>query len=153
MSKSAQRTNPQLWSRIVAELKASNDGAWNARLAQRAVKIYKDRGGRYVGPKRADNSLAVWTAEDWSYVDGDQSGRYLPRGVHSKLTPAERRQTNARKRRATSQGRQRAAWSRKTAKLVKSNRARITRRSRSRRSRSRSSRSQGRRSRSRKSRK
>lgn len=62
------RSNPELWEKIVAEIKksarAGAAGTWNARKAQLAVKEYKDRGGKYAGKKSAQNSLVVWTRED-----------------------------------------------------------------------------------------
>jgi hypothetical protein len=65
MAISAQRTDPALWERIKAEVlrgdRGGDPGRWSARKAQFAVQEYKRRGGGYVGPKRADNSLVRWT--------------------------------------------------------------------------------------------
>lgn len=102
-SNTAERTDPQLWDRIVKKVKEGSDyglaGKWNARKAQHAVRLYKDAGGGYKGKKRRDNSLARWTREDWGYVsDGDRSSRYLPKRVRDSLTPAEKAATNRAKR-------------------------------------------------------
>lgn len=111
----AQKNNPKLWATVVAEVrdgdKAGPAGTWNARKAQLAVAIYKKRGGTYRGKKSADNSLAVWTKEDWGYIDGKPGNRYLPADVRDALTPREKAVENARKKRATASGKQRASYS------------------------------------------
>jgi hypothetical protein len=84
--KTARRTHPALWSRIVAEVTASDKGGrpgqWSARKAQRAVALYQQRGGGYIGPKAPDNALAKWTRERWRTRSGRPSletgERYLP---------------------------------------------------------------------------
>lgn len=111
----AVRNNPKLWERVVAEIKAGDKagpaGTWNARKAQLAVAIYKKRGGGYRGRKSRDNSLGIWTREDWGYIDGKPGNRYLPSKVRERLTPKEKAAENARKKRATSAGKQRASYS------------------------------------------
>lgn len=98
----AERTDEKLWQKIrkkwLAGEKGGVAGKWNARKAQLAVLEYKRRGGGYVGKKKRDNSLAVWTREDWGYVDGDADGRYLPAAVREKLTPKQRAATNRAKK-------------------------------------------------------
>ena len=128
MSKSTP-ADPDLWKKIKTKWhkgsKGGEAGKWNARKAQLAVKEYKQKGGTYIGPKKADNSLAVWTREDWGYAGKKGKSRYLPAGVRKKMTPAEKRKENARKRRATSKGKTKAAWTDKTTKLVKNNRKKV----------------------------
>jgi len=101
---SAIRNNERLWSKIKKQLLDANDGKWNARMAQRAVKIYKQKGGTYVegikgikGVKRENTSLNKWTKEDWDYID-KPGGRYLPKKVRDSLTPQERKLENAKKK-------------------------------------------------------
>jgi hypothetical protein len=98
----AERTDPALWERVKRKWlrgeKGGLPGVWNARKAMLAVGEYKRRGGGYIGPRRPGNSLKKWEREDWGYVNGDPSGRYLPAEVRRRLTPAEARAENARKR-------------------------------------------------------
>jgi hypothetical protein len=111
----AVKNNPKLWAKVVAEVKAGDKagpaGTWNARKAQLAVAIYKKRGGTYSGRKSRDNSLAIWTDEDWGYIDGKPGNRYLPAAVRKELTPAEKAAENRRKKVATKRGRSRASYS------------------------------------------
>jgi len=98
----AVKTNPALWAQIKRKWLQSDKGGvagkWNARKAMLAVQEYKRRGGSYIGPRSPANSLKKWEREDWGYIDGDTAGRYLPAAVRKKLTPAEKKQENARKR-------------------------------------------------------
>lgn len=103
------RTNPQLWEKVKKEVTRSSKGGpagkWSARKAQRAVSIYKSRGGGYKGKKSSSNSLVRWTKQDWGYINdtkkskskGKRYGRYLPLAVRKRLTPSERRTENRRK--------------------------------------------------------
>lgn len=95
--------NKKLWeaSKKEAVERYSDDGLWNARVAQQAVRIYKKNGGTYTGPKTM-NDLSTWTDQKWTYhpFDADNSGRYLPVYVWKKLTPKQVRLTNKNKRRA-----------------------------------------------------
>jgi len=128
MSKSTP-ANPALWSRIKNKWhkgeKGGQAGKWNARKAQLAVKEYKSRGGTYIGPKSADNSLSIWTAEDWGYTGTAGKSRYLPAGVRKKMTAAEKRKENTLKTKATARGKPKASWTSTTAQKVKSNRKEI----------------------------
>jgi len=63
MSKTAKRTNPELWEACKKEA-LDKMGKFSARAMQYAVKLYKDRGGEYLGEKTSDNSLVEWTKED-----------------------------------------------------------------------------------------
>jgi hypothetical protein len=93
------RTKPELWEAIKAEVtrgtKGGVAGKWSARKAQLAVKIYKDRGGGYLG-RKTNNSLTKWTKENWGYTS--EGGRYLPESVRKRLTPAQRAGETRRKR-------------------------------------------------------
>ncbi len=112
--KTARRTHPSLWSRIVAEVTASAKGGlpgqWSARKAQFAVAEYKRRGGGYIGPKAPDNALAKWTREQWrtrsglpSLVTGE---RYLPAKALAALSPQEYGATTRAKRAGMAAGQQ-----------------------------------------------
>lgn len=92
--------NKALWSRVKGEVKRSPKGGpkgkWSARKAQRAVGIYKRRGGGYSGSK-AGSSLKRWGAQKWTATSGGNSkkGRrkaygYLPKSVVDSLTPAQK---------------------------------------------------------------
>ena len=114
----AKKTNPEKWNRIVSEVKASGKGGspgqWSARKAQLATQKYKASGGGYKGPKKADNSLATWTKEDWGTRSGKPSTqgseatgeRYLPKKAREKLTPSEYAATTRAKREGMRQGKQ-----------------------------------------------
>jgi hypothetical protein len=124
---SAVRNNEELWEKIKTALKKENSGRWNARMAQRAVQIYKASGGTYAqdrsSPARENTSLAKWTREDWGYVEVSKrkssgsrrssrsrrssksrksrrrsDARYLPRVVREALTPSEAAAENRAKR-------------------------------------------------------
>ena len=112
--KTAQRTHPALWERIVAEVTASDKGGrpgqWSARKAQRAVALYRQLGGGYIGPKTSDNALAKWTRERWrtrsglpSLVTGE---RYLPSKALAALSPQEYAATTRAKRAGMAAGEQ-----------------------------------------------
>jgi len=96
------RTDPRLWELVRQKWLRSESGGvagkWNARKAMLAVQEYKRRGGRYVGPRAANNSLKKWEREQWGYIDGDATGRYLPAAVRAALTPAEKRREKRLKR-------------------------------------------------------
>lgn len=115
---SATKSDPGKWKRIVASVKASGKGGspgqWSARKAQLATLRYKQSGGGYKGPKKADNSLSKWSKEDWGTKSGKPSTqgseatgeRYLPRAARAKLTPAEYGATTRAKREGMKQGKQ-----------------------------------------------
>lgn len=123
MSKTSIKTRPELWERVKKEVirspKGGPAGKWSARKAQRAVAIYKSRGGGYKGKKSASNSLAKWSREKWGYINeknektntkkskrvtrkskrksNKKYGRYLPLEVRKRLTEKEKREENRRK--------------------------------------------------------
>jgi hypothetical protein len=114
----AKKTDPAKWDRIVSQVKASGKGGspgqWSARKAQLATQKYKASGGGYKGPKKADNSLAKWTKEDWGTKSGKPSTqgseatgeRYLPKKAREKLTPSEYAATTRAKREGMRKGKQ-----------------------------------------------
>jgi hypothetical protein len=57
-----QRTDEALWEQCKEEVVTAM-GKFSARAMQRAVLLYKERGGGYVGTKSADNPLVVWNKE------------------------------------------------------------------------------------------
>jgi hypothetical protein len=117
MAGSTERTDPELWDKVKAEItagdKGGDKGEWSARKAQMAVQEYKRRGGGYRGRKTGDNHLVQWTKEDWGTRSGKKSEetgeRYLPRAAREKLTKEEHARTTAKKRADTRAGRQHSA--------------------------------------------
>ena len=71
MSKTATKSKPTLWKRIVARIKAQAShgtaaGQWSGRKAQAAVKAYKKAGGGYKGGKgKKQKDLKRWGKEKW----------------------------------------------------------------------------------------
>jgi hypothetical protein len=112
--KSAQRDDPALWERVKAEVtrgsKGGRPGQWSARKAQMAVRLYKERGGGYIGPRDPDNSLTRWTEQDWRTRSGEPSlvtgERYLPSDALADLTPSEYAATTRAKRAGMLRGEQ-----------------------------------------------
>lgn len=111
---SAQRDDPALWERVKAEVTAGDKGGrpgqWSARKAQMAVRLYKERGGGYVGPRDPDNSLTRWTEQDWRTRSGEPSlvtgERYLPADALDALTDEEYAATTRAKRAGMLRGEQ-----------------------------------------------
>ena len=114
MSKTAERTHPELWEEVKAEVKEGSKGGkageWSARKAQLAVQEYKKRGGGYKGRKADDNALKQWTEEEWGTKSGKKSGdtgeRYLPREAREALSDKEYSETTAKKREDSKKGKQ-----------------------------------------------
>lgn len=110
----SKKSNPGLWKRIVARVKAGtkggNAGQWSARKAQLAVKQYKDEGGGYKGKKSSKNSLAKWTREKWGTKSGKPSletgERYLPKAARESLSSEEYSRTTRAKRMGMAMGKQ-----------------------------------------------
>lgn len=79
---------------------------------QLAVKYYKDAGGRYIGGKSKDNSLAKWSRQDWRWSGKKgQAGVYLPKRKIAKLKSSKAGRTKLAKAariksKATREGRQ-----------------------------------------------
>ena len=115
------RTDPELWERSKERAKdeacASRKrrcGTWDARIAQRAGKLYRDAGGEYCGTKtRSQRSMSKWTKEDWRTATGEKAckrvkgrvvcDRYLPAKAWEMLSPAERAATRRAKRAGSTQ--------------------------------------------------
>ena len=76
--------------------------------------------------KKSQRSLKKWTKQDWGYITkGDSKkprkkrGRYLPKSVRAKLTKSQKAYENRKKIAASAKGKQRAKYSKKTAKKVR----------------------------------
>lgn len=94
----SKRTNEKLWDQVKKEA-VEKMGGHSARAMQYAVKLYKDRGGKYLGKKRQDNDLATWTRAKWQYAPGSKSkDRYLPKKAWDELSPSEERATRKKKK-------------------------------------------------------
>lgn len=122
--KSATKTNPSKWKRIVAEVKAGSKGGdpgeWSARKAQLATQKYKKSGGGYKGPK-TETSLSKWTKQKWRTSDGSPSKgkkRYLPDAAWKSLTAGEKAATNKAKAAGNKAGKQFVAQPKAIAKKV-----------------------------------
>jgi hypothetical protein len=109
-----ERSNSKLWERIKKEiLKGSRGGLpnqWSARKAQLAVKIYKEKGGKYNKRKSSKNSLHQWTIQDWRTKTGLPSlltgERYLPAKAIKNLSSSEYSRTTRKKREGLLKGEQ-----------------------------------------------
>ncbi len=109
----ATKTNPALWSRCKSEAKSRMGGKHSARAMQLALKLYKQRGGGFKGPKpnAKTNKMKKWTKQKWMYLsdfkkkkdknkldDNDATGRYLPEDKWESLSPKEREATDRKKK-------------------------------------------------------
>ena len=121
-------TDPELRERLKEEIKAGTRGGkagqWSARKSQLLVSEYEKAGGgyRHSGTRtESQEHLQEWTEQDWRHEDGGE--RYLPDKAWKDMTAAEKRETEQRKRAASSEGRQhapntdRARAARKAAEL------------------------------------
>jgi hypothetical protein len=70
MPKKVIRTNETLWDECKKEAVESM-GKFSARAMQRAVVLYKERGGGYVGTKSKSNSLVAWNKDQESRKIGE----------------------------------------------------------------------------------
>lgn len=94
----SKRTNEKLWEKVKKEA-VQKMGGHSARAMQYAVKLYKDRGGKYLGKKRSDNDLATWTRAKWQYAPGSKTkDRYLPLEAWRKLNASQEKATRAKKK-------------------------------------------------------
>ena len=106
-----ERSNPRLWktvkNKVTREEKGGLPGQWSARKAQLAVRLYKEKGGKYKGHKTRKNALHQWTIQNWKTKSGLPSlitgERYLPEKAIASLTPQEYYRTSAKKRRGLTQ--------------------------------------------------
>lgn len=122
----AKKSNPKLWKRIVAAVKAGTKGGragqWSARKAQLAVARYKKAGGGYSGKKKKSNKLSKWTKQKWRTSDGKPSRgrkRYLPDKAWKSLSAAEKRATNRAKAAGNKKGKQFVKQPKRIAKKVR----------------------------------
>ena len=122
----AKKSNPALWKRIVAAVKAGTKGGragqWSARKAQIAVARYKKAGGGYKGKKKKSNSLSKWSKQKWRTSDGKPSRgrkRYLPDKAWKSLSAAEKRATNRAKAAGNKKGKQFVKQPKRIAKKVR----------------------------------
>ncbi len=118
-------TDPDLRERLKKEITAGEKGGkagqWSARKAQLLTHEYEKAGGGYKQEKRTETQehLEKWTDQDWRTVDGkpadkgDKTARYLPAEAWEKLTPAERKATNAKKLTESKAGKPRTANTKK----------------------------------------
>lgn len=108
-------TMPDVRERLKAKIKAGTRGGkagqWSARKAQLLAAEYEKAGGGYSGKKTAaQKHLTKWTGEKWTTADGKAAARkggttrYLPKKAWDKLTPAEKKATNAKKTAASRAG-------------------------------------------------
>lgn len=111
----AQRDNEPLWEYCKQEAVAKM-GKFSARAMQYAVKLYKERGGGYVGKKSKNNSLVKWTKEDWGYVAEPKRSRYLPKKARAHLTVGEKIATDRAKNAGTKAGKQ---WVKQPKRIAK----------------------------------
>ena len=119
----AKKSNPKLWEKSKAKAKAEMGGKHSARAMQLAVKYYKDAGGKYEGKKKKSNKLSKWSKERWRTKSGKPSGktgeRYLPEKAIKNLSAKEYRQTTAKKRKDTKEGKQFSKQPKSIAKKTK----------------------------------
>ena len=112
-----QYTKPELRERIkesvLAGDKGGKPGQWSARKAQLVASEYEREGGAYKHPRTdAQEHLHAWTEEHWHTSDnqpavrGSVTTRYLPDEAWQKLTPEQKRATEAKKVRGSRQGKQ-----------------------------------------------
>ena len=104
-----ERTNPMLWEQSKKEAIKKMGGLFSARVMQLAGKIYREKGGGYIGPKtKEQKSLTKWTGEDWRTKSGKPSSetgeRYLPAKAIKALSGAEYGATTRLKREGMKQG-------------------------------------------------
>lgn len=126
MAKKARNyTKPELREKIkkkvIAGSKGGRPGQWSARKAQILAHDYEEAGGGYTGPKeKSQKQLSKWTKEKWHTADGKkaqrkakgksksktETARYLPDEAWKKLTPAQKKATDKKKRAASQTGKQ-----------------------------------------------
>ena len=115
----AKKANPKLWEQAKAQAKAKMGGKHSARAMQLATKIYKDKGGKYIGAKSSSNSLKKWTKEDWGYAGKEGKSRYLPKKARESLSSGQKAAGSKAKNKATKSGKQRAKYTPAERKSVR----------------------------------
>ena len=110
-------TDPALRHKLKEEITAGDKGGkpgqWSARKAQLLTHEYVKAGGGYKGgPTKAQEHLHKWTEEKWTTSDGNPAEReggmtrYLPEEAWDKLTPAQKKATEAKKQAGSRAGHQ-----------------------------------------------
>lgn len=102
---------------IMAGDKGGKLGQWSARKAQLLTHEYEKAGGGYLHDERTESQqhLQEWTNQDWRTEDGspadkgDKTARYLPAEAWERLTPAQRKATNAKKLKGSQEGKARVS--------------------------------------------
>jgi hypothetical protein len=124
----SKKSNPELWKRIVASVKAGSKGgdagSWSGRKAQLATARYKKSGGGYKGAKSSSNSLSKWSKQKWTTASGkkskDTGEAYFPSAAVAALKKAGKySKATAQKRAATKSGKQNASYSADIQSIVK----------------------------------
>lgn len=95
----ANKTNPSLWSRCKSEAKSRMGGKHSARAMQLALKLYKQRGGGFRGPKPTakTNKMKKWTKQKWMYLSDYKKNKNKAddhNDARSKLTKEEQLDLN-----------------------------------------------------------
>lgn len=111
-------TKPALRERLKDQIKAGDKGGrpgqWSARKAQLLAAEYEKQGGGYKRAARTSEQkhLEAWTDEKWQTADGKKAARgkttarYLPEKTWDKLTPAQRKATDEKKKTGSRTGKQ-----------------------------------------------
>ena len=105
------RTKPELWEKVKKEAVKKMGGLHSARAMQLAGKMYREKGGEYLGEKtKAQKDLSKWTKEMWTTKSGKPSletgERYLPAKAIKALSGAEYGATSRLKRAGMKEGKQ-----------------------------------------------
>ena len=103
----------RLKNKIMKGTKGGHAGQWSARKAQLLAHEYEAAGGGYTGSRSsAQKHLKKWGDEKWHTSDGKPAkrgkrmARYLPDKAWDKLTPAQKKATDAKKLKASKKGKQ-----------------------------------------------
>ncbi len=121
-------TKPKLRERIKNRImrgnKGGRSGQWSARKSQLLAQAYKKAGGGYRGRKtKAAKSLSKWTKQKWRTKSGKASRktgeRYLPSRLIKSMSSSQYAYETRKKRKATKAGKQRASYSKRTAKRMR----------------------------------
>ncbi len=111
-------TKPALRQRLKDEIQAGDKGGrpgqWSARKAQLLAAEYEKQGGGYKKAQHTNQQkhLQAWTEEKWQTADGKKAARgkttarYLPAKAWDKLTPAQRKATDEKKKTSSRTGKQ-----------------------------------------------
>ncbi len=117
-TKAAAYTKPELREKLKDQIKAGDKGGrsgqWSARKAQLLATEYKKEGGDYKegGQTEGQKHLKEWTEEKWQTADGKPAiqgkttSRYLPKKAWDKLSPAEKKSTDEKKKKGSQTGKQ-----------------------------------------------